>query len=88
MTTWAIEAPFGPTYPKFVVPAAVKAAGSAAHGAYVLSKIAALQLASLDSYCKRGSAASAPCPCTSGSWESDGLKILAAVKRQHRAALQ
>ena len=27
------------------------------------------------------------CPCSSGSWESDGAKILAAVRSKHRAAL-
>lgn len=50
-----------------------------AYGAAVLSAIRALQAREL--------ARELPthrCPCASGTWESDGAKILAAVRQQNR----
>jgi hypothetical protein len=72
---------FGLPYPKFVVPAAVKKAGSAAHGEYVLAKFKAMQLAWIDRPNIH------QCPCTSGCWESDGYAILKAVLKQNSKAM-
>jgi hypothetical protein len=74
------------TYPKFTVPAAVKAAGPKVYGMAVLAKFKALQAAELESYCLKGRAAKSPCPCASGTWESDGYAILKAVLKQSSKA--
>jgi hypothetical protein len=53
-----------------------------AYGRAVMAAVRALQ--------RRELARETPshaCPCASGSWESDGHAILAAVRRQNRARL-
>jgi hypothetical protein len=50
-----------------------------AYGAAVLSAIRALQARELARVLPTH-----PCPCASGVWESDGRKILAAVRAQNR----
>lgn len=50
-----------------------------AYGAAVLSAIRALQAREL-----ARELPSHPCPCASGVWDSDGAKILAAVRAQNR----
>lgn len=52
-----------------------------AYGAAVLSAIRALQAREL-----ARELPTHPCPCASGTWESDGAKILAAVRAQNRRA--
>ena len=52
-----------------------------AYGAAVLSAIRALQARELARELPPH-----PCPCASGVWESDGRKILAAVRAQNRRA--
>jgi hypothetical protein len=52
-----------------------------AYGQAVLSAIRALQAREL-----ARELPSHPCPCASGTWESDGRKILAAVRQQNRRA--
>jgi hypothetical protein len=52
-----------------------------AYGQAVLSAIRALQARELARVLP-----SHPCPCASGVWESDGRKILAAVRQQNRRA--
>jgi len=51
------------------------------YGQAVLSAIRALQAREL-----ARELPSHPCPCVSGVWESDGRKILAAVRQQNRRA--
>jgi len=50
-----------------------------AYGAVVLSAIRALQAREL-----ARELPSHPCPCASGTWESDGQAILRAVRAQNR----
>jgi hypothetical protein len=52
-----------------------------AYGAAVMAAVRALQARELARVLP-----SHPCPCASGVWESDGRKILAAVRQQNRRA--
>lgn len=72
-----------PLYPS--IPAAAKFrrdpnANMYAYGETVLHAIRQMQRQTLS----RASTYVAPCPCASGTWESDGHKILEAIRKQHR----